>query len=59
MTETEIPNKLMVKRSTVYKVLQFADPKGNENRLANKLKSTYGNPGSNYVWHLDGYDKLK
>ena len=52
--------KLVVKRDTVYYILRIADPEGVSNRLANKLRRrTYFSPGPNFIWHLDGYDKLK
>ena len=51
---------LVVKRDTVYYLLKIADPEGVAFRYANKLKRrTYFSPGPNFIWHLDGYDKLK
>lgn len=51
---------LNVKRSTVYHILKIADPEGIANRYGNKLKRReYVSPGPNFLWHLDGYDKLK
>jgi hypothetical protein len=36
------------------------DPEGTEMRRAHRLKRrVYHNPGPNYAWHCDGYDKLK
>ena len=47
-------------KSTVYKILKLADPEGVANRKGNKLKRReYLSPGPNFLWHLDGYDKLK
>ena len=51
---------LIVKRTTVYRMLQIADPEGIANRFENKLKRRqYLNPGPNFTWHIDGYNKLK
>ena len=51
---------LIVKRSTVYKILKIADPEGIVNRFGNRLKRRqYLNPGPNFTWHIDGYDNLK
>ena len=36
------------------------DPEGSELRKAHRLRRRiYQNPGPNYSWHCDGYDKLK
>ncbi|KAH0557502.1 hypothetical protein KQX54_007145 [Cotesia glomerata] len=51
---------LQVKRDTVYELLKIIDPDGLANRFGNKLRRRqYVSPGSNFIWHLDGYDKLK
>ena len=47
---------LRVRRDTVYKILKLADPEGVANR---KSRREYLSPGPNFLWHLDGYDKLK
>ena len=40
--------------------LQEMDPEGCERRRRQKLKRrVYTNPGPNYCWHIDGYDKIK
>ncbi|KAJ8672233.1 hypothetical protein QAD02_003492 [Eretmocerus hayati] len=53
-------HKLRVKRDTVYKLLKIADPEGVEERKANRLKRrVFSSKGSNHIWSLDGYDKLK
>ena len=50
---------LTVKRNTVYRILKIADPEGISNRYGNKLRRRqYINNGSDFAWHLDGYDKL-
>ncbi|KAH0561092.1 hypothetical protein KQX54_012813 [Cotesia glomerata] len=52
--------KLTVKRDTVYNLLKIIDPDGLANRFGNKLRRRqYISPGPNFIWHLDGYDKLK
>ncbi|XP_062517795.1 uncharacterized protein LOC134193026 [Corticium candelabrum] len=36
------------------------DPNGVQERRGRKLKRrVYRNKGPNYLWHMDGYDKLK
>lgn len=57
-----IKNKycLNVKRDIVMKILQEADPIGVEARSKARLKRRqYIVPGPNFLWHVDGYDKLK
>ncbi|KAH0561270.1 hypothetical protein KQX54_015789 [Cotesia glomerata] len=52
--------KLRVRKETVYKILKILDPEGIANRYGNKLRRRrYISPGPNFMWHLDGYDKLK
>lgn len=44
----------------VQDLLRELDPEGSESRKAHRLKRrVYCNPGPNYAWHIDGYDKLK
>ncbi|XP_076801766.1 uncharacterized protein LOC143446142 [Clavelina lepadiformis] len=51
---------LRVPRLYVADVLRNIDPKGCEARRAHRLRRReYHNPGPNYAWHTDGYDKLK
>lgn len=51
---------LIVKRETVYNLMKILDPDGLQSRLAKKFKRReYVSPGPNFIWHLDGYDKLK
>ena len=41
-------------------LLKELDPDGVKARKAHRLKRrVYRNPGPNYSWHIDGYDKLK
>lgn len=52
--------KLKVKQKTVMKALKIIDPEGVEARSRYKLKRRiYTVPGPNYLYHADGYDKLK
>ena len=47
-------------RQAVATCLQEMDTEGCERRRRRKLKRrVYTNPGPNYCWHIDGYDKLK
>ena len=48
-----------VPRSAVEILLREMDPEGTRLRQAHRLKRRYTNPGPNYCWHADGYDKLK
>ena len=49
-----------VPRCVVQNLLKLVDPDGTVRRRRNKLKRRqYRNPGPNYAWHIDGYDKLK
>ena len=51
---------LVVSRETVRLTLKTLDPTGVEKRWQHKLKRrTYSAKGPNFIWHLDGYDKLK
>lgn len=51
---------LTVKRSTVLRILRLADPSGIAERSRHRLKRRkYKVPGPNFLWHIDGYDKLK
>ncbi|XP_028412776.1 uncharacterized protein LOC114535679 [Dendronephthya gigantea] len=51
---------LRVPRAVVAAILKELDPQGTELRKSHRLKRrVYRNPGPNYAWHIDGYDKLK
>lgn len=51
---------LNVKQNTVLEILRIVDPEGVEKRSRYQLKRReYKVPGPNYLWHLDGFDKLK
>lgn len=52
--------RLSVKQSTVLEILRVLDPEGVEARSRYRLKRRrYRMAGPNYLWHCDGYDKLK
>ena len=49
-----------IPRIVVQQLLKELDPERTEMRKAHRLKRRrYHNPGPNYSWHCDGYDKLK
>ena len=51
---------LRVPRIVVREILRELDPVGTEQKKAHKLKMwVFSNPGHNYCWHMDGYNKLK
>ena len=51
---------LSVKQATVLKILNLVDPEGIEQRSKYRLKRRqYSVPGPNYLWHVNGFDKLK
>ena len=51
---------LVVSRETVRLTLKTLDPSGVERPSQHKLKQgSYSPKGPNFIWHLDGYDKLK
>ena len=53
-------NGINVNRSTVALVQSHLDPEGVQSRKRNRLRRRkYYSLGPNYVWHVDGYDKLK
>ena len=50
---------LQVTRDTVMKFLRIIDPEGVECRKRRRLKRRrYITPGPNFLWHVDGWDKL-
>lgn len=52
--------QLSVKQSTVLEILRIVDSQGIEKRSRYRLKRRmYKVPGPNYLWHVDGHDKLK
>ena len=49
-----------MRRFTVQTLLRELDPEGSRLRKAHRLqRREYLNPGPNFCWHADGYDKLK
>lgn len=51
---------LVVDRESVRELLKIVDPEGVELRSRHRLKRRqYKTKGPNYLWHMDGYDKLK
>lgn len=49
-----------VKQETVRRLMNIIDPHGVSLRRKRKLvRRQYFNKGPNYLWHIDGYDKLK
>lgn len=51
---------LVVDKETVRQILKIVDPAGVEARCKHRLKRRqYRSKGPNYIWHVDGYDKLK
>ena len=47
-------------RSMVQRILIALDPEGSDDRRSHRLiRRRYTNPGSNFAWHVDGYDKLQ
>ena len=53
-------NGVTTDRETVRICLKELDPEGVRRRKQNRLKRRkYLNKGPNFLWHLDGYDKLK
>ena len=55
-----IKHHLLVIRDTVMRSLRIIDPKGVRLRKRRRLKRhKYNTPGPNFLWHIDGWDKLK
>jgi len=53
-------HNLVIDKETVRTILRIVDPVGVENRSKHRLKRRqYRSKGPNYIWHMDGYDKLK
>ena len=51
---------IITTREVVRHVLKVFDPEGVEHRLRHRLRRRiYRCKGPNYLWHIDGYDKLK
>ena len=55
-----IKHGLKVTRDTIMRSMRVIDPQGVENRRRHRLqRRKYFTPGPNFLWHLDGWDKLK
>jgi len=55
-----IDHGFVIDRETVRIILQHLDPAGVERRSRRTFRRRlYSTKGPNYLWHLDGYDKLK
>ena len=53
-------HRLIVTRNTVRQVLKILDPEGVQARSRHRLRRrNYSTKGPNYLWHMDGWDKLK
>ena len=53
-------NKFTVDRETVRIIVKSLDPEGVTLRSGHKLRRrTYRLQETNFIWHIDGYDKLK
>ena len=51
---------IRVPRTYVQCCLKDIDPEGSERRRSHRLqRRVYRNPGPDFAWHIDGYDKLK
>ncbi|XP_030580362.1 uncharacterized protein LOC115776739 [Archocentrus centrarchus] len=51
---------LRVRRDHVMNLLRELNPQGCERRARRRfIRRTYHSMGPNYMWHVDGYDKLK
>lgn len=56
----KLKHKLEVRRDTVMQLLRELDPEGVDCRKRKRMRRRkYKNPGPNFMWHVDGYDKLK
>ncbi|XP_060595300.1 uncharacterized protein LOC132749519 [Ruditapes philippinarum] len=55
-----LQNGYVVTQQTIRELLLIIDPIGVQQRRRNRLqRRIYSNLGPNYLWHIDGYDKLK
>ena len=56
-----VTNKgIICRRNDVRKVIKMLDPQGTELRAKRRMRRRkYYASGPNYVWHIDGHDKLK
>jgi len=55
-----VEHKLSVRKEFVRNALRIMDPEGVDRRLKHRLqRRQYHAKGPNFIWHIDGYDKLK
>ena len=55
-----VDHHLAVSKEFVRKALKILDPEGVNKRSRNRLqRRQYNGKGPNFIWHLDGYNKLK
>lgn len=60
MHKTLLNKGILCRREDVRQVLKYLDPEGVAARKRRRLqRRKYNSPGPNYVWHIDGHDKLK
>ena len=53
-------HNLNVRRDNIMRILRVIDPEGVETRRRHRLhRREYSTPGPNFIWHIDGWDKLK
>ena len=53
-------HNLIVGPSTIMRALRVIDPEGVETRKRRRLKRrVYNTPRPNFLWHIDGWNKLK
>ena len=53
-------HEIRIPRDMVLQMMREIDPEGVRQRKAHRLvRHRYHAQGPNYVWHVDGYDKLK
>lgn len=55
-----LKHNLTVRRDHVMRILRVIDPEGVLNRQRRRLqRRKYSTPGPNFLWHIDGWDKLR
>ena len=55
-----VDHDLVVAKETVRHALRILDPEGVDERLRHRLqRRQYKGRGPNFLWHIDGFDKLK
>ena len=60
MTQKLRNSGVTIDRETVRLCIKSLDPEGVDNRTAHRLyRRVYTSVGPNFLWHIDGYDKLK